>query len=101
MKTTPFAPSRRLALVSAAALGFAAFAAPAVWAEAAWPAKAVTLVVGFPPGGQTDFAGRALLSGLQTSLGQPAIIDNKAGVNGNLGALDVMRAAPDGYRLYV
>jgi tripartite-type tricarboxylate transporter receptor subunit TctC len=40
-----------------------------------------------------------LLAGLQGSLGQPAIIDNKAGVNGNLAAADVMKAPPDGDRL--
>jgi tripartite-type tricarboxylate transporter receptor subunit TctC len=42
-----------------------------------------------------------LLGSLQGALGQPAIIDNKAGVNGNLAAIDVMRAAPDGHRLLV
>ncbi|MBC5766044.1 Bug family tripartite tricarboxylate transporter substrate binding protein [Ramlibacter albus] len=84
-----------------AALGFAAVAAPAALAQTAWPTKPVTLVVGFPPGGQTDFAGRVLLAGLQKELGQPVVIDNKAGVNGNIGAVEVQKAAPDGYKLYV
>jgi tripartite-type tricarboxylate transporter receptor subunit TctC len=103
MKTikSQLAASRRCALLGAAALGLAAFAAPAAWAQAAWPTKPVTLLVGFPPGGQTDFAGRVLLAGLQSTLAQPAIIDNKAGVNGNLAAADVMKAPPDGYRLLV
>lgn len=101
MKMTPFAASRRSLLAGAAALGVAALATPAALAQAAWPAKPVTLVVGFPPGGQTDFAGRVLLAGLQSALNQPVVIDNKAGVNGNIGAQDVMKAPADGYKLYV
>ena len=101
MTTLPFAAARRSVLIGAAALGLAATAAPSAWAQAAWPSKPVTLVVGFPPGGQTDFAGRVLLAGLQKELGQPVVIDNKAGVNGNIGAQDVFKAPADGYRLYV
>jgi len=100
MSTQPSA-SRRLALLGAAALGLAAFTAPAAWAQATWPTKPITMVVGFPPGGQTDFAGRVLLAGLQNALGQPVIIDNKAGVNGNIASVDVMKAAPDGHKLLV
>jgi len=87
--------TRRLIVAAAlAALSSTAFAQ-------AFPSKPVTLMVGFPPGGQTDFAGRVLMSGMQTTLGQPVVIDNKAGVNGNLGAQDVMKSSPDGYKLYV
>ena len=95
-----FTAPRRRALF-AAAFALATFSAPAAFAQASWPTKPVTLVVGFPPGGQTDFAARVLLAGLQKELGQPVIIDNKAGVNGNLGAQEVMKAPPDGYKLYV
>jgi len=70
-------------------------------AQATWPTKPVTLLVGYPPGGQTDFAGRVLLGGLQGTLGQAVIIDNKAGVNGNLAAADVLKAPADGHRLLV
>jgi tripartite-type tricarboxylate transporter receptor subunit TctC len=98
--TFSFKPSRRVALQSAAvALG--ALAAPAAFAQATWPSKPVTLLVGYPPGGQTDFAGRVLLGALQTALGQPVVIDNKAGVNGNLAAADVLKAPADGHRLLV
>ena len=100
MKTMRFAACRRSALLGAA-LGFAAFAAPPAWAQPAWPTKPVTLLVGYPPGGQTDFAGRVLLGGLQGTLGQAVIIDNKAGVNGNLAAADVLKAPADGHRLLV
>ncbi len=91
----------RTAWLSTGLLALAALAAPAAWAQTAWPSKPVTLLVGYPPGGQTDFAGRVLLAGLQGALGQPVVIDNKAGVNGNLAAADVMKAQPDGHRLLV
>ncbi len=93
-------PSRRVALLGAAfALG--AMAVPATFAQATWQSKPVTLLVGYPPGGQTDFAGRVLLGTLQTALGQAVVIDNKAGVNGNLAAADVLKAPADGHRLLV
>lgn len=101
MTLKPTAAGHLHTLFSAALLGLAALAAPAAWAQAAWPSKPVTLLVGFPPGGQTDFAGRALLGSLQTALGQPVVIDNKPGVNGNLAAADVLKSAPDGQRLLV
>lgn len=101
MHITRPASRRRFALMGAVAMGLAAFAAPNAWAQSAWPSKPVTLLVGYPPGGQTDFAGRVMLGSLQGALGQPVVIDNKAGVNGNLAAADVMKSAPDGHRLLV
>jgi tripartite-type tricarboxylate transporter receptor subunit TctC len=58
-------------------------------------------VVGFPPGGQTDFAGRVVLVGLQNALGQPVLIDNRPGANGNIGTDYVAKSPADGYRLLV
>jgi tripartite-type tricarboxylate transporter receptor subunit TctC len=101
MKTIHPTAARRRALLSLAALGLATLAAPTAWAQTAWPAKPVTLMVGYPPGGQTDFAGRVLLANLQGSLGQPVVIDNKPGVNGNLAAAEVLKASADGYKLLV
>jgi len=101
MKSISLCFLRRPMRIAAAMLGLAAFAAPAAWAQAVWPNKPVSLIVGFPPGGQTDFAARVLQSALPAALGQPMIIDNKAGVNGNLASVDVMKAPPDGYRLLV
>jgi tripartite-type tricarboxylate transporter receptor subunit TctC len=102
MNTPLIAHRRRLLLLGTASAGvLAALAAPAAWAQATWPSKPVTLMVGYPPGGQTDFAGRVLLAGLQKELGQPVVIDNKAGVNGNLAAVDVLRAPADGHKLLV
>ena len=101
MKSKHPTATRRRALLATAALGVAALAAPTTWAQPAWPAKPVTLLVGYPPGGQTDFAGRVLLASLQSTIGQPVVIDNKAGVNGNLAAVDVMKAPADGHKLLV
>lgn len=101
MKTKQPAASRRSVLVAGAALALPSLPWRSAWAQAAWPSKPVTLVVGFPPGGQTDFAGRVLMAPLQKELGQPVVIDNKPGVNGNIGAVEVMKAPPDGYKLYV
>ena len=103
MKATQhLATTRRSALLRAvAAIGLSAVLAPTASAQTAWPNRPVTLLVGFPPGGQTDFAARVLLQGLQSALGQAVIIDNKAGVNGNIASVEVMKAAPDGYKLLV
>lgn len=101
MKTFELLSTRRHWLLGTAVLGLATLAAPGAWAQAAWPNKQVSLIVGFPPGGQTDFAARVLQSALPAALGQPVVIDNKAGVNGNLAAAEVMKSPADGYRLLV
>lgn len=85
---------RRAALALPALL-----AAPAIARAQAWPSRPVNLVVGFPPGGQTDFAARVVQPGLTAALGQPVVIDNRAGVGGNLATEYVARARPDGYTL--
>ena len=71
-----------------------------VWGQA-FPNKAVRIVVPFPPGNASDVAARALSDKLSQRLGQPVIIDNKAGAAGALGADFVAKAAPDGYTLMI
>ncbi|VTU38360.1 Argininosuccinate lyase [Variovorax sp. PBL-H6] len=61
-----------------------------------WPQKPVTLVVPFPAGGSTDMVARAITPKLTEKLGQPFLVDNKAGATGTIGATQVKRAAADG-----
>lgn len=64
-----------------------------------WPARPVRLVVNFPPGGAADLLARLIGQSLSETLGQPMVIENKGGANGNLGGEAVARSAPDGYTL--
>ena len=67
----------------------------------AWPAKPVTLLVPFPPGGSTDMIARTLAPKLQEKLGGTFIVTNQAGAGGTVGAGAAKRAAPDGYTIFV
>ncbi len=80
---------------------FAAAAAPSVRAQAAYPTRPIKLIVGFPPGGGIDFTARTIQTGLETALGQPLVIEYKAGAGGVIAATELARAAPDGYTLLV
>ena len=98
--STPAAIGRRAALGTAAAAA-AGLAAPGVLRAQGqqYPTRPVNMVVGFPPGGQTDFAARIVAPGLGQALGQTVVVDNKGGAGGNLGTDAVLRARPDGYTL--
>ena len=67
--------------------------------QAQFPTRAVRIVVTIPPGGAPDIAARVLAERLTPTLGQPVIVENKPGANGNLAAELVARSAPDGYTL--
>lgn len=64
-----------------------------------FPSKPVRIVIGFPAGGPLDQHARLLSERLQAVLGQPVLIDYKAGAGGTVGAQEVMKAAPDGHTL--
>lgn len=72
--------------------------APAM-AQDQWPAKPITLLVGFAPGGGTDLIARQIAPRLSELLKQPVIIENRAGASGTIAAAAVARAKPDGYTL--
>lgn len=95
--TTDLSRRTLLALAGGGAT-LALFPAPAF---AAWPDKAVTVVVPFPPGGSTDMVARQVGQKLNERLGQPFVVENRSGATGAIGATSVARAQPDGYTILV
>ena len=79
-------------------LVFAWFFSPFVAAQE-YPARAITMVVPFPPGGVADIVGRPLAAMMEKSLKQPVVIVNRTGAGGALGMREVAKAAPDGYTI--
>ena len=82
------------------AIGFCAWLLAPFDAHAqTWPARPVTVVVPFAAGVTGDIVARGLVEHLSSTLGQPFIVDNRAGAGGNVGGAAVAKAAPDGYML--
>ncbi|RYX90566.1 MAG: tripartite tricarboxylate transporter substrate binding protein [Comamonadaceae bacterium] len=99
----PADAGRRVLLAQSIALSLGAGLAPAAFAagpdaNAAWPTKAVRLIVGFPPGSSPDITARTLAEPLSQALGQPVIVENRPGASGNIGA-DVVAKATDDHTL--
>jgi tripartite-type tricarboxylate transporter receptor subunit TctC len=74
---------------------------PQIAKAQAYPTRAITLIVPFPPGGGADAIARILVERIRASLGQPIVIEIVAGANGSIGTGRAARAAPDGYTLLV
>ncbi len=68
-----------------------------VGAQAAWPTRAITMIVPFPPGGLADIVARPVAEAMSRELGQAVIIENKPGAGGGIGMAQAAKAKPDGY----
>ncbi|SNT23965.1 Tripartite-type tricarboxylate transporter, receptor component TctC [Noviherbaspirillum humi] len=91
---------RRLTLATCIAVSLAAFTTQAAFAQTTdYPKKPIKIVVPFPAGGTSDVIARMVGQKLTEAWGQPVIIDNRAGANGNIGADLVAKSEPDGYTL--
>ena len=77
------------------------FASPSHAQDIDYPKRPITLVVGFTPGGISDVLARALASKLTTQLGQPVLVENKAGAGTLIAGEFITKAAPDGYTLWL
>lgn len=103
MNPRPSRPFHRLArrtlirVSLAAALGVS-LGGPAI-AQAQWPTRAITMVVPFPPGGVADTVGRPVAEALSRILGQPVVVENRAGAGGGVGMAHAAKAKPDGYTI--
>jgi tripartite-type tricarboxylate transporter receptor subunit TctC len=89
---------RRVVLAALATLAIAS--ATGAFAQS-YPAKPIKLILGFAVGGPTDVMGRALAQRLSTQLGQPVVVDNKAGADSLIASQFVANAEPDGYTIYL
>jgi len=77
----------------------AACLASSALAQAPFPSRTVTMIVGFAPGGGTDIASRIIAKKLSENIGQSVVVENRAGAGGNIATELVARSQPDGYTL--
>src|SRR5262245_31535587 len=89
----------RLLLIALAALG--CFGTVGAFAEEAFPSRPIVIVVPFPPGGSADVVIRPIAQIMSEHIGQAVVVDNRPGGAGNVGAIAVKLAAPDGYTLFM
>ena len=90
--------TRRLTLCAIALLAAGTTTLPAL-AQAAWPSKPVTVIVSYPPGGDTDALARVFAEKLAARIGQQVVVENRTGASGTIGNAFVAKAPADGYTL--
>ncbi|MEI2415673.1 tripartite tricarboxylate transporter substrate binding protein [Orrella sp. JC864] len=100
------APSRTLCLSglrrwAGLLAGAAALAAAPLASHAAYPEKAVQVIISFPPAGATDVLARAVGAALSKELGQPIVVENRPGAGGAIGLAAAAKAPADGYTMYL
>lgn len=86
-------------ILRVALIAFAAMSASTALAQAPYPTRSIRLLVPVPPGGAPDIAARLIGQYLSDALGQPIVIENRTGANGNIATEAVVKAEPDGYTL--
>jgi tripartite-type tricarboxylate transporter receptor subunit TctC len=101
MKRINVSTRRGFTLALAATVAAGSFTALPAAAQQAYPTKPITMVVPFSAGGTTDILARIVGDALRKELGQPILIDNRAGAGGNIGASLAAKAKPDGYTLFM
>ena len=93
---------RAVGIAICIAVGWLAFEGPALAQDArGFPGKPVTIIVPFPAGGTSDVLARAIGQRLSQAWGQPVVVENRPGASGNIGAIAVSKAAPDGHTMLV
>lgn len=92
-------PNRRQWMATAAAAAGTSLVGLPAWAKSAYPNKPIRFIVPFNPGGATDIVARVLAEAMSKRLGQPIVVENKAGAAGMLGTDQVAKSAPDGYNV--
>jgi tripartite-type tricarboxylate transporter receptor subunit TctC len=95
----PGIPSRRRAAAAIAVSLLTLLPATAALAQAGFPSKPIKMIVPFPAGGTTDIVARIVAQRMSENMGQPVLVDNKAGAGGAIGADLVAKAPPDGYTI--
>lgn len=98
---TRISKQKRLMILAGGAMVALNWALTPAFAQStgAWPSKPVRVIVSFPPGGAADQIARIISQPLQEALGQPVVVENRAGAGGNIGADAVAKSAADGYTL--
>jgi tripartite-type tricarboxylate transporter receptor subunit TctC len=80
---------------------FALLLVPALALAQAYPTKPIRMIIPFAPGGASDFVGRIMQPKMNELLGQPIVVENRAGAAGNIGAEAAAKSAPDGYTIFL